>query len=143
MFLPRLTAECGPTSAIRCENVFTHIEYPGISHRTSWVNRDGVHWLNAQLHFAFWNTDAKIDAQGTTHISTWIHAHNVDISPNYIREDREGGLDAVGTDLPAIPRADLMVLPDADWQRMKNHLIWDAWAQNILTALTAPVRPAK
>ncbi len=110
-------------------DMFTNIFYPGISHRTSWVDRDGVKWLNQQLHFAFWNTPALIDAAGTTHISTWIRANNVDISKNYIREDREGGLDAVGTGFPGIPRADLMVLPDADWERLKDRLTYQAWAE--------------
>jgi dienelactone hydrolase len=118
-------------------NMFTTIFYPGIDHRTSFVNADGVRWLNQQLHFAFWTTDAKIAAQGTTHISTWIKANGVDISPNYIREDREGGLDAVGTGLPGIARADLMVLPDADWQRLKDHLTYEAWATKTIAAETA------
>jgi hypothetical protein len=113
--------------------MFTTIFYPGISHRTSWVNADGVRWLNQQLHFAFWDTDARgfektLAAAGITHISTWAAANNVDISKSYIREDREGGLDAVGTGLPGVPRADLMVLPDADWQRLKDSLTYEAWA---------------
>jgi dienelactone hydrolase len=110
-------------------NVFTFIQYPeSVSHRPSWVNRDGVHWLNEQIHFAFWNSNAKIDEQGTTHISTWIKKNSVDISPNYLREDREGGLEAVGSDIPAIPRANLMVLPEADWLRLKDELTYQAWA---------------
>jgi dienelactone hydrolase len=124
-------------------NAFTNIIYPGISHRPSWVNRDGVHWLNAQLHFAFWDTDAKIDAQGTTHVSKWITDNHVAISPNYFREDREGGLDAVGTGLPAIARADLMVLPDADWRRLKDQLIYEAWAAKTLAAENAQVATSK
>lgn len=107
--------------------LFTTVLYPGISHRTSWVDLDGMLWLNHQLHFALWD-DAKIRSAGTTHISQWIRANGVDISPNYIREDREGGLDAVGTGFPAIPRADLMVLPQAQWQREKGQLTYESWA---------------
>jgi dienelactone hydrolase len=118
-------------------DIFTTIFYPGIDHRTSWVTADGVRWLNRQIHFAFWDTDAKIAAAGTTHISTWIAANNVDISKNYIREDREGGLDAVGTGFPGIARANLMVLPDADWQRLKDSLTYEAWAAKTLAAETA------
>ena len=118
-------------------DLFTNVFYPGISHRTSWVDRDGVEWLNRQLHFAFWNTDAKIEAAGTTHISTWIAANGVDISKNYIREDREGGLDAVGTGLPGIARADLMVLPEADWQRFQDRLTWQGWEAKVLPGMSA------
>lgn len=116
------------------EQMFTTIFYPGISHRTSWVNRDGVEWLNAQLHFPFWKTNAIIGQQGTTHISTWARTNDVWISKNYMREDREGGLDAVGAGLPGIPRQQLMVLPEADWQRLRDQLTWEAWAAKTMAA---------
>jgi dienelactone hydrolase len=114
------------------ENIFTSLMYPGVSHRPSWVNLDGVEWLNKQLHFAFWNTDAKIAAQSTTHISEWITANHVAISPNYFREDREGGILAVGKGIPALTREQLTVLPEADWQRMKDRLTYEAWAEKTL-----------
>jgi hypothetical protein len=107
--------------------LFTTMLYPGISHRTSWVDIDGMLWLNQQIHFALWNEDA-IRAAGTTHISTWIKENNVDISKNYIREDREGGLDAVGTGFPGIKREDLMVLPETEWEKEKDSLIYEGWA---------------
>lgn len=109
------------------DGLFTTVLYPGISHRTSWVDLDGVLWLNHQVHFAFWD-DAAIRAAGATHISQWIKANGVDISPNYLREDREGGLDAVGTGFPALKRADLTVLSESEWQQERSKLIYDAWA---------------
>ena len=114
-------------------NIFETIFYPGISHRTSWVNADGMAWLNSQIHFANWKgkSAAEIAAMPTTHISTWITANHVDISKNYFPEDREGGLDAVGTNLPGLTREQLTVLPDADWQRLKSQLIYEAWAEKI------------
>lgn len=114
------------------EGLFTSIRYPGISHRTSWVNLDGMLWLNHQLHFALWN-DAAIRAAGTTHISNWINANRVAISPNYLREDREGGLDAVGTGFPAISRNDLMVFAPDDWKANENRLTYEAWAAKTLS----------
>lgn len=114
------------------DGLFTTTLYPGISHRTSWVDVDGVRWLNQQLHFAVWD-DAAIRAAGTTHISQWIKANNVDISPNYLREDREGGLDAVGTGFPAIERNKLMVLPEDEWKRELPSLSYDGWAAKAMT----------
>jgi dienelactone hydrolase len=119
---------------LKTANLFTYVLYPGVSHRPSWVNRDGVRWLNSQIHFAFWNSDAKIDAQGTTHISEWITANHVAISKNYFAEDREGGLLAVGTGMPAIVREDLMVLPDADWENLQGRLTYEAWAAKEMVA---------
>ena len=124
------------------ENIFTTIFYPGISHRTSWVNVDGVRWLNQQIHFAFWETDEKIAAAGITHVSKWAQENHVDIAKSYIREDREGGLDAVGKGLPGIARADLMVLPDADWDRLKDQLTYEAWAAKTMVTEKAMAQAA-
>ncbi|GAC1420085.1 MAG: hypothetical protein NVSMB62_13670 [Acidobacteriaceae bacterium] len=110
----------------------THVD-PGKRHRTAWVERSGVTWLNEQLHFALW-TPAQIAAMPTTHVSDWAKANNVDISEYYLAENREGGLDALGTGLPGIPRADLMVLPEADWQRLKDQLIYESWKAKTIKA---------
>lgn len=117
------------------QNMFTTILYPDISHRTSWVDLDGVLWLNHQVHFAFWR-DEDIRAADTTHISRWIQENNVDITPNYIREDREGGLDAVGSGFPAIPRDQLMVLPEEEWKKEEAVLTYRSWADKIMCAET-------
>ena len=115
------------------KNMFTTVFYSGINHRTSWVNRDGVEWLNQQLHFANW-TAKQIATMPVTHVSTWAKANNIDIINSYIQENREGGLDALGTGYPAIKRADLMVLPDKDWQALKNRLTYEAWATKAMAA---------
>jgi len=115
------------------KNMFTTILYPGASHRTSWVTRDGVLWLEQQLHFPNWSA-AEILKMPTTHISDWAKANYVDIASNYMREDREGGLDAVGTGFPGILREDLMVLADAQWQAMKDRLTYETWAAKTLAA---------
>ena len=115
------------------KNMFTTVFYPGINHRTSWVNRDGVEWLNQQLHFANWSV-SQIAAMPVTHVSTWAKANDVDITKSYIQEIREGGLDALGTGFPGIKRQDLMVLPDKDWQAMKDRLTYEAWAEKAMAA---------
>jgi hypothetical protein len=112
------------------DGLFTTVRYPGVSHRTSWVNIDGMLWLNHQLHFSLWN-DHAIRAAGTTHISSWIRANNVAISPNYIREDREGGIDAVGTGFPGIKRDDLMVFTTDEWKASESQLTYESWAAKI------------
>jgi dienelactone hydrolase len=114
-------------------DMFTTVFYPGISHRTSWVDRDGVAWLNKQIRFAVWAPE-KIATAPVTHVSTWAKANNVDITPNYMREDREGGLDALGSGLPGIRREDLMVLPDQDWEALKDRLSYEAWAAKTLVS---------
>lgn len=115
------------------KNMFTTVFYPGISHRTSWVDRDGVEWLEKQIHFANW-TKKYIATVPVTHISTWANANSVSMSKNYMREDREGGLDALGTGIPALKRADLMVLPEAKWTDEKDRLTYEGWAAKTMKA---------
>lgn len=115
------------------KDMFTTIFYPGVDHRTSWVDRQGVEWLEKQIHFAIW-TEKDIATAPVTHVSTWAQANGVDITANYMREDREGGLDAVGTGFPGIRREDLMVLPAAEWEREKDRLTYEAWAEKTLVS---------
>jgi dienelactone hydrolase len=121
----------------------THVD-AGKSHRTAWVERYEVAWLNDKLHFANW-TGAEIAAMGTTHIADWIAAQNIpwSISNGYMREDREGGLDALGTGFPGIAHDQLNVLPEADWQRLKPELTYEAWAEKTMAAETAMAAQAK
>ncbi len=109
------------------KNVFTTIVYPGISHRPSWVDRDGVAWLNEQLHFALWDA-ATIAAEPTTHIGTWVTENHVDEAKSFNREDREAGIDALGTGFPALTREQLTVLPVDVWNRERSRLIYEGWA---------------
>ncbi len=110
------------------KNMFTTIVYPGISHRPSWVDRQGVAWLNQQLHFALWDS-ATIASEPTTHIGDWMKKNNVYLAQGYMREDREAGLNALGTEFPGITRDDLMVLPEANWLQEKDRLTYEAWAE--------------
>ena len=122
----RALALVGPQSPA-AKNMFTTTVYPGISHRPSWVDRDGVAWLNRQLHFALCD-DKTISTEPTTNVGQWVKGNNVYLAPNYAREDREAGIEALGTGFPAIPRMDLLVLPDDVWRREEGRLTYQAWA---------------
>jgi hypothetical protein len=114
-------------------NMFTtHVDAEK-SHRTAWVERYGVNWLNDQIHFANWSS-ADIAKMPTTHILDWMTANNVDITKGYVREDRETGLIALGTGYPGLTREQLTVLPAADWQKLKAGLTYESWAEKTMAA---------
>lgn len=115
------------------KDMFTTVFFPGIDHRTSWVDRVGVAWLGEQLHFARWNAKAIAEAP-LTHVSEWAKENGVDITRAYLREEREGGLMAVGTGIPGVKRKDLMVLPEKDWERLEGSLTYEAWAVKMKAA---------
>ena len=122
----RTLAVLGPNNSAD-KNLFTTVFYPGAAHRPSWENRDAALWLNDHIHFALW-TDAEIDKLPTIKVSDWVTKNGVTAGTSEMRPDHEGGIDALDLNLPSIPRADLMVLPDTDWQTLKDQLTYEAWA---------------
>ena len=108
----------------------THVD-EGMSHRTAWVERPAVEWLNEQIHFANW-TAKDIQSMPVTHVSQWVTENYADISQGSIREDLEGGLMALGTGYPGLQRDQLMVMPGSDWEATKGRLTYEAWAEKTL-----------
>jgi hypothetical protein len=109
------------------KNMFTTVFYPGVSHRPSWENRDAATWLEKNIHFGIW-TGKAIETMPTTHIATWAKYNKVTVGPSEMREEREGGIDALGIRFPNIARQDLMVLPEIEWVARRNQLTYEAWA---------------
>ncbi len=107
--------------------------YPGVGHRPSWVNRDAAAWLNARLHFPRWQ-NISLDSLGETHISEWAAATGAHINQGYESEKTEGGIRAVGQGFPAPTRAQLQVVPDAEWQAHEDEYTWQGWAKKTLLA---------
>ncbi len=118
------------------KDMFTTVFYPGASHRPSWENRDAAEWLETNIHFGIW-TEKQIEAMPTVKVSEWAKANNVTVGTSEMREEREGGVDALDLGLPNIKREDLMVLPDADWTAMKDQLTYEAWAAKASAAEAA------
>jgi dienelactone hydrolase len=105
--------------------------YPGVGHRPSWVNPDAATWLNARLHFPRWQ-NVSLDSLGETHISEWAAATGAHINQGYESEKTEGGIRAVGQGFPAPTRAQLQVVPTAEWQTHQDQYTWQNWAKKTL-----------
>jgi len=98
------------------------------AHRPWFVTRPVARWLESQLDFPNW-TDAEIASMPLTHISEWARENQVELDRLYATEEREGGAMAIGTGLPALSRRDLSVFSDQDWEREKDHLIYESWVK--------------
>ncbi len=116
--------------------MFTTVFYPGVAHRPSWENRDAAEWLEQNIRFGIW-TEKQIEAMPTVKVAAWAKANGVTVGASEMREDHEGGIDALDVGLPNIKREDLMVLPDADWIAMKDQLTYEAWAAKASAAEAA------
>lgn len=108
--------------------------YPGVGHRPSWVNRDAATWLNARLHFPRWQNVSL----GETHIAEWAATTGAHINHGYESEKREGGIHALGRDFPAPTRAQLQVVPMAEWKAHEDLYTWQGWAKRTLIAEGLP-----
>ena len=115
------------------KNIFTTYFIPDVSHRPSWVTRPAALWLQKTLHFPGW-TEAEIERLPETHISEWAAKNHVDMDKGYIQEDREGGVMALRDDIPGVPRNELNVLPQDEWQRDKSDFVYQTWVQRALQA---------
>lgn len=124
------------------KDMFTTVFYPGVSHRPSWENRDAAEWLEKNIHFGIW-TEQQIEVMPTVKVSAWAKANDVTVGTSEMRDEREGGVDALDVGLPNIKREDLMVLPDADWVTMKDQLTYEAWAAKAAAAEAAMAASAK
>jgi hypothetical protein len=120
-------------------NMFTTHVDAAKGHRTAWVERPAVEWLNAQIHFANW-TAVTIAVLPPVRIGDWATANGVEVSKNYEREDREGGLMALGGALPGIAREQLMALPASHWDKLRSELTYESWAEKTLAAEQAMLR---
>jgi dienelactone hydrolase len=111
--------------------------YPGVGHRSSWVNRDAATWLNARLHFPRWQ-NISLDSLGETHIAEWAAATGAHINHGYESEKTEGGIRALGHGFPVPTRAELQAVPEAEWQAHQDLYTWQGWAKRTLTAEGLP-----
>lgn len=105
----------------------------GVGHRPSWITRPAAVWLQEQLRFPNW-TVTSIGSMGESHISEWTKRTGAHVIPGFTSEEREGGIMALRTDIPNVPRDELQAVPDGVWQRDKEQYIWEAWVHHVLAA---------
>ncbi len=102
---------------------------PEASHRPYFVTRPVVLWLEDKLDFPVWNKQ-DILSMPETHISEWAKENGVDMDPRYATEEREGGVMALGTGVPALTRDMLSVFEEPEWEKIKNDFIYENWVSN-------------
>jgi dienelactone hydrolase len=115
-------------------NLFDVGFFPDASHRPYFITRPVALWLDRQLDLPAWS-QADIEAMPETHIGPWAQARGVAMDRLYATEEREGGVRALGVDIPAIDRADLFVFSPEDWESRKERLIYESWIERAKSRL--------
>lgn len=109
-------------------NVFEYGFEPGAGHRPYFVTRPVALWLERQLHFPNWTT-AKIARLPETHIGEWAVREQVFIEAAYNTPVREAGVNALGSGIPGLTRAQLTAVPIAEWERNKDRFVYEKWIE--------------
>jgi dienelactone hydrolase len=102
--------------------------FPGAGHRPNFVTRPGASWLYRQLHFPNW-TEAMIASFGEVHVSDWSASTGAHVGLNFQNELSEGGVRALTTDIPNVPRDELQTVPLDEWQRDEDDFTWESWVK--------------
>ncbi len=125
------------------KDMFTTVFYPGVSHRPSWENRDAA--LVVGREYSLCDLDGEADCRAADGEGVGLGRGRMASrwATSEMREDHEGGVEALDVGLPNIKREDLMVLPDADWTAMKDQLTYEAWAAKASAAEAAMAAKAK
>jgi dienelactone hydrolase len=107
--------------------------FPEAGHRPNFVTRPGALWLYRQLHFPNW-TEAKIAAFGDVHVNEWATSTGAHVGMKFQKEISEGGIRALTTDVPNVPRDELQAVPLNEWQREKDDFTWESWVKRASAA---------
>ena len=101
------------------------------------MTRPAALWLEERLHFPYW-TKQSIETMPITKIGDWAERHDVPIEKLYAIELREGGTEALGTDIPAVAHDLLDAVPRDRWEREKRSYTYETWVDRAKAALTQP-----
>lgn len=106
--------------------IFETYWFPGAGHRPNFVTRAGALWLYRQLHFPNWTED-KINSFGEVHVIEWSTKTGAHVGQSFQKELSEGGLRALTTDVPNVPREELQAVPIEEWRQHKDDFVWESW----------------
>lgn len=115
------------------KDIFRTYFDPGASHRPSWVLKIAAEWLDENLHFANWSRQ-KLTAMPVIEIRDWAQKNGVHLNHSQMREDRDGGLEAIDVNVPKLTPEQLSVLPMAEWEKQRDKFVYTVWAKKAIAA---------
>jgi dienelactone hydrolase len=111
--------------------------FKGAGHRPSFVTRPAALWLEKQIDLPLW-TASSIEAMPESHVSEWSKATGAVIGASFAKEVSEGGVEALRTDIPNLPREQLLAIPDKEWQTDSEAYTYESWVKRV-TGVSAGV----
>jgi dienelactone hydrolase len=118
------------------KDVFDFGFTPGGGHRAYFLSRPVALWLNEKLKFPDW-TKKQLEAMPEIRMSDWMTRNHLPVSANANYERNEGGLLALGDDIPVVSRPDLHAIPDTIWAADQDDYIYESWVDRAKAASSA------
>jgi dienelactone hydrolase len=121
------------------QNVFAFGFNPIGGHRPYFLTKPVALWLQQQLRFPNWSEEA-IRAMPESHVNEWGRANGVPVEGGSIAEAKEGGILALGNDVPGYPRDELSVFTPAEFASVKTPYLLETWVAAARAAEQAETR---
>jgi dienelactone hydrolase len=109
---------------------------PNGGHRPYFITKPVALWLQERLKFPNW-TKKEIEGMPETRLSEWAAKNGLTVPSNLNNEKDEGGTMALGTDIPAVPRAALHAIPEAVWDAERENFVYETWVDRAKAAVNA------
>lgn len=116
------------------KDVFTFDFAPDGGHRPYFLSKPVALWLQEKLKFPNW-TKKQVEALPETHVSEWMISNHLRTETDANYEHGEGGLRALGNDIPAVPRDLLHAVPEALWGSEQQRYIYETWVERAQAAV--------
>ena len=114
-------------------NAFEYGFTPGGGHRPYFLTKPVALWLEKKLDFPNL-PESEIEAMPETHIATWAADHHL-AGAGLRDEQNEGGTEALGNSIPAVPRDLLHALPESVWEENQHRYVYETWAERAETSV--------
>jgi dienelactone hydrolase len=104
--------------------------FKGAGHRPNFVTRPAALWLEREVGLPLW-TKASIEAMPESHVSEWAKTTGAHVGASFANELSEGGIEALRTDVPNIPREQLRAIPEKEWQTVRGAYTYESWVRKV------------
>jgi dienelactone hydrolase len=107
--------------------------FKGAGHRPNFVTRPAALWLEKQIDLPLWTT-VEMEAMRESHVSEWSSKTGAVIGAGFAKELSEGGVEALRTDIPNIPRNQLQAIPEKEWHADRDAYTYESWVKRVMGA---------
>ncbi len=116
------------------KNVFDFEFQSGGGHAPYFITRPAALWLEDKLKFPKWDRKTMANLP-ETHIEEWAVRNGIVTQKDSWFQHNEGSMIALGSNIPAVPRADLHAIPEVVWDSRIRDYVYETWVERAKAAI--------